>query len=103
MPDQISFDFLMTQGVLGFTTALSLWFASRLWQRLETEREQHAEDVKAKEKEFDLKLAEWQKLYTASIEQRITETNLHASRVADANAIVRDLHFNRGPRLEQAS
>lgn len=102
--DGVPFDWVLTQGVLGFTTAVALYICSRLWQKLEAERAQRAIDMDAKERAHKLELAEWQKLYTASTEQRIAETNLHANRVAEANSLVREIHFNRGgPRLEQAS
>lgn len=82
---------LLTQGVLGFTTAVGFAVAALLYRARERDRLGLQASLDARDAKHDVEVASWTKLYTDLQNQNLSDQKLYIEKLANANDLIRQM------------
>lgn len=95
---------LLTQGVLGFTTAVGFFVAAYMYRGREADRLRYEATLAAKDQAHDVELAQWQKLVSDKTTEQLTDQRTQNASLASANDLIRQLWQSRaGGSIDKAS
>lgn len=99
---QLGITWLLTQGVLGFTTLVFMYISYRLYTGKEAERLRFEGLLLAKDQAHDIEMAQWIKLNQDLQAEQRNELRVQNERLASNSDLVRQLWQAKGGRLDQA-
>lgn len=85
---------LLTQGVLGFTTAAGFAVAALMYRARERDRMGLAAALDARDAAHDAEIKTWIKLYTDMQAERLSDQKINNDKLAAANELIKDMWNN---------
>lgn len=82
---------LLTQGVLGLTTAVGLYVGAYMYRGREKDRLEYAAKLEARDTAHDAEVASWTKLYTDLQSQNLSDQKLYIEKLASANDLIKSM------------
>lgn len=85
---------LLTQGVLGMTTAVGLFVAAYMYRGREKDRLEFLAKIEAQNTAHDAEVASWTKLYMDAQQERLADQRTQNEKLASANDLIRTMFEN---------
>lgn len=85
---------LLTQGVLGFTTVVGFTVAALMYRAREKDRMGLQGALDARDAAHDAEVKSWIKLYTEMQAERLSDQKLNNDKLAAANELIKDMWSN---------
>jgi len=99
---QLGITWLLTQGVLGFTTLIGMTVSYLLYRSKEDLREKHDAAMLAKDQAHDIEVAQWIKLNQDLRAEQLNDQRTQNERLASNSDLIRQMWLAKGGRLDQA-
>lgn len=102
---KITVEYLLTNGVLGLTTLLSLAAAAYFYKGREQDRREYLANLEKLDREHRMEVAQWVKLHLDLQNERLDDQKTQTSSISQSMDLLKTLFdaATRGGRLEKVS